>query len=106
MNTNFTNNINANLDALRYHMSTIRADYDMHEETANKLWKRVKELEADELVTDEELEKAYEEYDIAWDTCCDTRDRYDSCEAIYNHLLEIKSILHRAENYYGLDLDK
>lgn len=104
MNTNFLDNLHANMEALKSKMVILREQAERADDTSRVLWKRVQELEVDKLATDEELDRAYNEYEEAYDAYAEARELYDSCEAMLDHLLEVASELARATEWYGLNL--
>lgn len=104
MNTNFLANLHANMETLKSKIVVLREQAERAEDAADRLWKRVQELEADKLATDEELDRAYQEYSEANEARIEALDCYDSCEVMLDHLLETASELARATEWYGLNL--
>jgi uncharacterized coiled-coil DUF342 family protein len=104
MNANFLGNLHANMEMLKSKMPVLREQAERAEDAADRLWNRVKELEADKLTTDEELDRAYQEYEEAYEARDEARDCYDSCEKMLDLLIEVATELAQATEWHGLNL--
>jgi chromosome segregation ATPase len=104
MNANFLGNLHANMEMLKSKMPVLREQAERTDDASYALWKRVQELEADKLATDEELDRAYNEYAEAYEAHAEARDCYDSCEKMLDLLIEVATELAQATEWHGLNL--
>jgi uncharacterized coiled-coil DUF342 family protein len=104
MNTNFRANLYANMGALKAKMVVLRDQAERADDTSHALWKRVQELEADKLATNEELDRAYDEYEEALDAYHYACECYDICEEMHKNLFDTVAMLEQSVEWYGLNL--